>query len=73
MLVSAAALTIPFVAVTSWAASSSHVLPRWFGALGVLAVVGLAAAYWYFPLLAFLAWIAAGGVALGARSGVVHG
>lgn len=72
VLVSAAALAIPFVAVTSWAASSSDVLPRWFGALGIVAVIGLAAAYWYLPLLAFLAWVAAGSLALGARSGVVH-
>ena len=68
VLVSAAALAIPFVAVTSWAASSAQVLPRWFGALGILAVAGLAAAYWYFPLLAFLVWIAAGSVALVART-----
>lgn len=73
VLVSAAALAIPFVAVTSWAASTSDVLPRWFGPLGIVAVGGLAAAYWYFPLLAFLAWIAAGSLALRARSGVVHG
>jgi hypothetical protein len=72
VLVSAAALAIPFVAVTSWAASSSQLLPRWFGVLGVLAVLGLAAAYWYFPLAAFLVWIAAGSLALRARSGVVH-
>jgi hypothetical protein len=69
VLVSAAALAIPFVGVTSWAAASARVLPRWFAVLGVLAVLGLAAAYWYVPLLAFLAWIAAGSVALsGGRS-----
>jgi hypothetical protein len=67
VLMSAAALAIPFVAVASWAAASMRVLPRWFAVLGVLAMLGLAAAYWYFPLLAFLLWIAAGSLALTGR------
>jgi hypothetical protein len=67
VLVSAAALALPFVAVTSWAATAARVLPRWFAVLGVLAMLGLAAAYWYVPLLAFLVWIAAGSLALTGR------
>ena len=58
VIVSGMALAIPFVAVTSFAAVRSRRLPRWFGPLGAVAVVGLAAAYWYWPLAAFLAWIA---------------
>ena len=58
VIVSGMALAIPFVAVTSFAAVRSRRLPRWFGPLGAVAVIGLAAAYWYWPLAAFLAWIA---------------
>lgn len=62
VIVSGMALAIPCVAVTSLAAARSRRLPRWFALLGAVAVVGLAAAYWYWPLAAFLAWIACGSV-----------
>jgi len=67
LVVSGMALAIPFVAGTSLAAVRSRRLPRWFGLLGAVAVVGLAAAYWYWPLAAFLAWIACGSVLAAAR------
>jgi len=68
VVVSGMALAIPFVAGTSLAAVRSRRLPRWFGLLGAVAVVGLAAAYWYWPLAAFLAWIACGSVLVAARA-----
>lgn len=68
LVVSGMALAIPFVAGTSLAAVRSRRLPRWFGLLGAVAVVGLAAAYWYWPLAAFLAWIACGSVLVAARA-----
>jgi hypothetical protein len=63
LLVSAAAAAIPFVLATTLAARRSG-WPAWFGALGALAAAGLAAAYWYVPLVLFLAWIAAGSLRL---------
>jgi hypothetical protein len=66
-VVSAMAMAIPFVAVTSLAASTSRQLPRWFGALGFFGILGLAAAYWYFPLFVFLVWIASGSLLLWGR------
>jgi hypothetical protein len=67
LVVSAAAAAIPLVVATSWRAVRRDHLPRWFGALGMAAAAGLAAAYWYFPLVLFLAWIAAGSVLLWRR------
>jgi hypothetical protein len=63
-LVSAAALAIPFVVGTSVGAVRAGGFPRWFVPLGALAALGLAAAYWYVPLAAFLLWIACGSVLL---------
>ena len=54
VIVSAAALAIPFVAVVSLASGRT-----WLRALGGLTVLALAAAYWYVPLALFLVWIAA--------------
>ena len=64
VVVSAMAIAIPFVLSVSLAALRSRALPRWFALLGGLAAVGLAAAYWYLPLSAFLVWIACGSVLL---------
>lgn len=63
-LVSAAALAIPFVAGVAVRTLHGAELPRWFAWLGGIAVLGLATAYWYFPLAAFLRWIAAESVLL---------
>jgi hypothetical protein len=68
VVVSAMAIAIPFVAVISLAASASGELPRWFAVLGFIAVLGLAAAYWYLPLFAFLVWIASGSLLVWRRS-----
>lgn len=54
MIVSGAALAIPFVIAVSRASPK-----RWFRALGALTVPALATAYWYAPLAVFLAWIVA--------------
>ncbi|HEX4525365.1 MAG TPA: hypothetical protein VH108_01330 [Gaiellaceae bacterium] len=67
VVVSAMAIAIPFVAVISLAASASRQFPGWFSVLGFIAIVGLAAAYWYFPLFAFLVWIASGSLLLSRR------
>ena len=63
-LVSAAALAIPFVAGITLRTFRGEDLPRWFAWLGGVAVLGLATAYWYVPLAAFLAWIGCGSVLL---------
>jgi hypothetical protein len=74
LVVTAAAAAIPMVIVTCLHAQRRGDLPRWFVALGWLAVVGLAAAYWYFPLLPFLLWIVAGSLLLSRRRrGTVDG
>lgn len=52
VIVSAAALAIPFVAVVS--AERERL---WFRVLGGLTLLALAAAYWYAPLAVFLLWI----------------
>ena len=67
MLVTAAALAIPFVVASSVRAVRTSGFPRWFTALGGLAGLGLAAAYWYWPLAVFLLWIACGNVLLTLR------
>lgn len=64
VLVTASALAIPFVVASSVRAVRGSVFPRWFMPLGGLAALGLATAYWYLPLAAFLLWIAAGSVLL---------
>jgi hypothetical protein len=67
VIVSGMALAIPCVAAASLALTHSKRLPHWFRLLGALAVAGLAAAYWYWPIGVFLAWIGCGSVLL-ARS-----
>jgi hypothetical protein len=67
MVVSAAALAIPFVVGITLRTRRGARLPRWFAWLGGLAALGLATAYWYVPLAAFLAWIACGSVLLALR------
>jgi hypothetical protein len=64
VLVTAAALGIPFVVASSVRAVRTSGFPRWFVALGGLAALGLATAYWYWPLAAFLFWVACGSVLL---------
>jgi hypothetical protein len=64
LVVTAAAAAIPMVMVTCVDVLRHGGLPRWFAGLGLLAVVGLASAYLYRPLVAFLAWLAAGSVLL---------
>jgi hypothetical protein len=54
VIVSGAALAIPFVIAVSRASRR-----RWFRALGAVTVPALATAYWYAPLALFLAWIVA--------------
>lgn len=68
VLVTAAALAIPFVVATSMRAVRTCEFPRWFVPLGALAALGLATAYWYLPLVLFLAWVFAGSVLLYPRS-----
>jgi hypothetical protein len=63
-LVTAAAAAIPMVIVASVEGLRRRVMPLWFTILGVLALVGLVTAYWYFPLSVFLLWIAVGSVLL---------
>jgi len=65
-VVSSAALAIPFVVGITLRTRRTG-LPRWFAWLGGLAALGLATAYWYFPLAAFLAWIGCGSVLLASR------
>jgi hypothetical protein len=67
VVVTASALAIPFVVATSVRAVRESGFPRWFLPLGVLAALGLATAWWYVPLAAFLAWVAAGSVLLARR------
>jgi hypothetical protein len=64
VLVTGMAMAIPFVAAVSLAATRAAGLPRWFGLLGGLSVVGLAAGYWYWPLAVFLVWIGCSSVLL---------
>jgi hypothetical protein len=64
LVVSAAAIAIPLVAITSLAVFRSRCLPPWFGVLGVVAAIGLAGAYWYLPLVLFFAWVACGSLLL---------
>lgn len=64
VLVTAAALAIPFVVGSSLRAVHTIGFPRWFIPLGGVAALGLAAAFWYWPLAAFLLWIACGSVLL---------
>jgi hypothetical protein len=66
-LVSAAALTIPFVVAASVRAVRNSGFPRWFVPLGSLAALELATPYWYFPLAFFLVWVACGSVLLAGR------
>jgi hypothetical protein len=68
IVVSAMAIAIPFVAVSSVVASRTRRLPRWFAYLGIVAAVGLAGAYWYLPLLGFLVWISCGSLLLATAS-----
>jgi hypothetical protein len=68
IVVSAMAIAIPFVAVSSVVASRTRRLPRWFAYLGIVAAVGLAGAYWYLPLLGFLVWISCGSLLLATTS-----
>ena len=51
-IVSGAALAIPFVVAVTRASGK-----RWFRVLGAITVPALATAYWYAPLVVFLAWI----------------
>ncbi|HEU5215652.1 MAG TPA: hypothetical protein VFU30_08935 [Gaiellaceae bacterium] len=64
VLVSAAALAIPFAVGIALRTRRGAGLPRWFGWLGGLTAVGLATAYWYVPLAVFLACIGCGSVLL---------
>lgn len=64
VVVAAMAVAIPFVAASALAGARAGRLPRWHAALGVVAVAGLAAAYWYWPLAAYLLWVASGSVLL---------
>lgn len=64
VLVAAAALAIPFVVASSVRAVRTSGFPRWFVSLGGLATLGLSTAYWYWPLAAFLLWIACASVML---------
>jgi hypothetical protein len=64
VVVSGMAVAIPFVLAVSVATARSGRLPYWFALLGGVAVIGLAAAYWYLPLAAFLLWIACGSLLL---------
>ena len=50
----AMAFAIPFVACISTRQ------PSWLAALGGLSAIGLAAAYWYWPVAVFLVWVACG-------------
>jgi hypothetical protein len=70
VVVSGMALAIPLVVLTSLVVKRSRRLPRWFAYLGAVATAGLATAYWYFPLLAFLVWIACGSVLLASGEAV---
>ncbi len=54
VIVSGAALAIPFVVVVTRASQK-----RWFRTLGAMTGPALATAYWYAPLAVFLAWIVA--------------
>jgi hypothetical protein len=67
VLVTAAALAIPFVVGGSVRAVRASGFPRWFTHLGGVAALGLATAYWYLPLAAFLLWVACGSVLLALR------
>jgi len=67
LVVTGAAVGVPFVLATSIAVARSRVLPRWFVLLGAVAALGLAAAYWYWPLAAFAVWVACGSVLLATR------
>lgn len=60
VLITAMVLAIPFVAVVSFASWRARRAPVWFAWLGGMCLVGLAAAYWYWPLAAYLVWIASG-------------
>ena len=54
LFLSAAAVAVPLVAAVSlWGAYA-----RWFAGAGIVVAIALAASYWYFPFLAFLAWVA---------------
>ncbi len=68
LVVSAAAIAIPLVAITSHSVFRSRCLPPWFGVLGVVAAIGLAGAYWYLPLVPFLAWVVFGSLLLSCSS-----
>jgi hypothetical protein len=57
--IAAAATAIPFVAATALAAAREEQTRAWFGWLSVVAVGGLATAYWYVPTAFFLAWVLA--------------
>jgi len=52
LFLSAAACAIPLVAATGLG-------PGWYRWLSVLAIAGLATAYWYFPWALFLLWVLA--------------
>jgi hypothetical protein len=64
VLVTAMVLAIPFVASVSVASWRSRRLPTWFAAMGGVCVAGLAGAYWYWPLVAYLIWIGCGSALL---------
>jgi len=61
-LITAMLAAIPWVLVTSISGARSGAMPRWFAPLGVIASVGQGFAYWYFPLVGFLLWVAAGSI-----------
>ena len=73
LVVTAAAAAIPMVIVTCNEVLRRGGLPRWYAWLGWLAVAGLASAYAYFPLSAFLIWIAAGSLLLSTQADVPTG
>ena len=60
LFVSAAAFGIAFVA----AAVLAHPFSRWFAWASVPVLGALAAAYWYIPFFAFLAWVLVAGLLL---------
>lgn len=59
LVVSASAAAIPLVAAVTVATRRSGWAPPWLSWLGLAAAGGLAAAWWYVPLVLFLAWVVA--------------
>jgi hypothetical protein len=73
LVVTAMSASIPFVAVTTVSAGRSGWARPWFTWLGALAVVGLAAAILYYPIVLYLMWLAAGSIRLARAGHVSHG